>query len=67
MGLVHLFLSFLNARSADRRIPPPGARDLAALWNAMAVLERAGYAGVRWVPLTLGIVYLYLAQVPQER
>lgn len=32
-----------------------------------AMLERSGYHGVRWVPLTLGIVYLYLARVQEER
>lgn len=44
MGLVHLFLSFLSARSADRRILPAGTRDVTALWEVMAVLARAGYA-----------------------
>lgn len=43
MGLVHLFLSFLSARSADRRILPAGTRDVTALWEVMAVLARAGY------------------------
>lgn len=43
MGLVHPFLYFLKARSAERRILAGNTRDEAALREAMAVFAGAGY------------------------